>query len=49
MNPFKGGFRDLITGPHGFERTVTFGVDDHPAVISERVAAQTPRPAFIGP
>ena len=23
-DPFNGGFRVLITGPHGFERTVTF-------------------------
>jgi hypothetical protein len=30
------GFRVLITVPHGFERTVTFGIDDDPAVIAER-------------
>ena len=36
-DPFKGGFRVLITGPHGFERTVTFAIDDDPAVIAERV------------
>jgi hypothetical protein len=36
-DPFKGGFRVLMTGPHGFERTVTFAIDDDPAVISERV------------
>ena len=36
-DPFKGGFRLLITGPHGFERTVTFAVDDDPAVIADRV------------
>jgi hypothetical protein len=36
-DPFKGGFRILITGPHGFERTVTFAIDDDPAVIAERV------------
>ena len=36
-DPFKGGFRLLITGPHGFERTVTFAVDDNPAVIADRV------------
>jgi hypothetical protein len=34
---FNGGFRVLITGPHGFERTVTFAIDDDPAVIAERV------------
>jgi hypothetical protein len=38
-DPFNGGFRVLITGPHGFERTVTFAIDDNPAVISERVRA----------
>jgi hypothetical protein len=27
----------LITGPHGFERIVTFTIDDSPAVIAERV------------
>jgi hypothetical protein len=36
-DPFRGGFKVLITGPHGFERTVTFKVDDDPAVIAERV------------
>ena len=36
-DPFKGGFRVLITGPHGFERTVVFAIDDDPIVITERV------------
>ncbi len=36
-DPFHGGFRVLITGPHGFERTVTFAIDGEPAVIAERV------------
>jgi hypothetical protein len=36
-DPFKGGFRVLITGPHGFERTVAFALDDDPAEIAERV------------
>ena len=36
-DPFKGGFRVLITGPHGFERTVVFAIDDDPAVIAEQV------------
>jgi hypothetical protein len=27
----------LITGQHGFERTVTFALDDDSAVIAERV------------
>jgi hypothetical protein len=38
-DPFNRGFRVLITGPYGFERTVTFAIDDDPAVISERVRA----------
>jgi hypothetical protein len=36
-DPFKGGFRVLITGPQGFERTVVFALDDDPAEIAERV------------
>ena len=36
-DPFKGGFRVLITGPLGFERIVAFAMDDDPAVIAERV------------
>ena len=35
-DPFRGGFKVLITGPHGFERTVVC-LDDAAAVISERV------------
>jgi hypothetical protein len=34
---FQGGFKVLITGPHGFERTVTCALDDDSAVIGERV------------
>ena len=36
-DPFRGGFKVLITGRHGFERTVTFALDDDPAVIAARV------------
>ena len=36
-DPFRGGFRLLITGPHGFERTVALAVDDDAAVITDRV------------
>jgi hypothetical protein len=36
-DPFRGGFKVLITGPHGFERTVAFALDDDPAVIADRV------------
>jgi len=31
-DPFNGGFRVLVTGPHAFARTVTFAIDDDPAV-----------------
>jgi hypothetical protein len=36
-DPFQGGVRVLITGPQGFERTVTFALDEAPATITERV------------
>ena len=36
-DPFKGGFRLLITGPQAFERTLVLAFDDDPAVIAERV------------
>jgi hypothetical protein len=36
-DPFRGGFKVLITGSHGFERTMTFAIDDDPALITERV------------
>ena len=36
-DPFRGGFKVLITGPQGFERTVLFAANDDPAVISERI------------
>ena len=36
-DPFRGGFKVLITGPHGLERTALFATDDEPAVISERI------------
>jgi len=36
-DPFRGGVRVLITGPLGFERTVTFALDEAPATITERV------------
>jgi hypothetical protein len=38
-DPFRGGVRVLITGPHGFERTVMFAMNEDPAVITERVRA----------
>jgi len=36
-DPFRGGVRVLITGPQGFERTVTFALDEAPATITQRV------------
>ena len=36
-DPFGAGVRVLITGPHGLERTVTFALDEDPALIAERV------------
>lgn len=36
-DPFKGGFRVLITGPRGFERIVVFAIDDDTVMIAERV------------
>jgi hypothetical protein len=36
-DPFRGGVRVLITGPQGFERTVTFALDEATATITERV------------
>jgi hypothetical protein len=35
--PFKGRIRLLITGPRGFERTLSLAIDDDPAVIADRV------------
>jgi hypothetical protein len=36
-DPFKGGYKVLMTGPQGFERTVAFALDDDAALIAERV------------
>jgi hypothetical protein len=36
-DPFRGGFRVLITGPQGFDGTAVFALDDDPAEIAERV------------
>jgi hypothetical protein len=36
-DPFKRGFRVLITGSHGFERSVMFALDDDPGVIGVRI------------
>jgi len=36
-DPFRGGVRVLITGPQGFERTVSFALDEQPEEITRRV------------
>jgi len=36
-DPFQGGVRVLITGPQGFERTVSFAVDELPQQITCRI------------
>jgi hypothetical protein len=36
-DPFLGGFRVLVTGPRGCERTVVSALDDDFAEIAERV------------
>jgi hypothetical protein len=38
-DPFGGGVRVTITGPHGFERTTKFPTNEDPASIAERVRA----------
>jgi hypothetical protein len=38
-DPFRGGVRLLITGAHGFQRDVAFGMDEEPAVITQLVRA----------
>ena len=36
-DPSAGGVRVLITGPHGFQRQVTFALDEAPEVIAQMV------------
>jgi hypothetical protein len=36
-DPLEGGYKVLITGPHGFERMVMCAFDDVPSEIAERV------------
>ena len=36
-DPSAGGVRVLITGPHGFQRQVTFALDEAPEVITQMV------------
>ena len=36
-DPSAGGVRGLITGPSGFQRQVTFALDEAPELITQRV------------
>jgi hypothetical protein len=36
-DPLRGGVRVMITGPQGFDRSVTFDLADDPVVIAERI------------
>ena len=36
-DPFRGGFKVLITGPQCFQRTAVFATDEEPTTIKERV------------
>ena len=36
-DPCREGIRVLLTGPRGFERTLTFPLDEAPASITQRV------------
>jgi hypothetical protein len=38
-DPRSIAFRVLITGPHGFERSVICAMDEEPAVIADKVRA----------
>ena len=37
VDPIRGGVKVLITGSQGFERKVTFALDDDPVQIAEKV------------
>jgi hypothetical protein len=36
---FRGGFRVVLTGPHGLERTVSFAINEEPGVITAHIRA----------
>jgi hypothetical protein len=38
-DPLRGGFKVLITGPHGLERSVAFVMDEESAVITAHIRA----------
>ena len=35
----RGGFKVLVTGPHGFERAIYFTQDEEPGVITAHIRA----------
>jgi hypothetical protein len=35
-DPLRGGFKVLITGPHGLERSISLALDEEPVLIVER-------------
>jgi hypothetical protein len=37
LDPFRNGVRVLITGLNGFQREVSFALDEVPAAITQRV------------
>jgi hypothetical protein len=43
----RSGIRVLITGPLGFERTVTFPLDEAPATITQRVRETIDAPVAV--
>jgi hypothetical protein len=38
-DPFRGGFKVLVTGAQGLERSVSFALDEEPAFITSHVRA----------
>ena len=36
---FRGGFKVLLTGPHGLEPSVSFVLDEEPCVITAHIRA----------
>jgi hypothetical protein len=38
-DPVRGGFKVLVTGPHGLERSVSFAMEEEPAVITAHIRA----------
>jgi len=38
-DPVRDGFKVLVTGPHGFERSVSFAMDENSGAITAHVRA----------